>query len=142
MIIVQARIDIDPVGKGRPRFARRVGYVAVCTPIETRRYELALARELYVACYDQGIKKPSELPIGVIVEFIFERPASHTKKQREQEFHVVTPDLDNLFKALVDAANGIVYKDDKQICRANMIKRYARENELPGIKVEFNDLRI
>lgn len=35
------------------------------------------------------------------------------------------PDIDNLYKAVTDALNGIVYRDDSQITRAIMRKQYA-----------------
>ena len=42
------------------------------------------------------------------------------------------PDLDNLIKALTDACNGIVWRDDAQIVRLMAEKRYS---EQPGASI-------
>ena len=37
------------------------------------------------------------------------------------------PDVDNLTKAVLDALNGLAYKDDAQVCSLNFDKYYGKE---------------
>ena len=46
-------------------------------------------------------------------------------------------DLDNLLKAVLDAGNGILWKDDRQIVEANAFKRKPTEGE-----PEFVELQV
>ena len=46
------------------------------------------------------------------------------------------PDLDNLIKSVLDALNGVAYKDDCQIVTMLSRKNYA---EAPYVKVILND---
>jgi Holliday junction resolvase RusA-like endonuclease len=58
-------------------------------------------------------------------------PTSWSKKKRESmtgEGMTSRPDIDNLYKSVTDAMNGIVYCDDSQITRALMRKQY-NEND-------------
>ena len=40
------------------------------------------------------------------------------------------PDLDNIAKGILDAMNGIIYKDDVQVVRLSLQKHYSTE---PGV---------
>ena len=42
-------------------------------------------------------------------------------------FPKVKPDLDNVVKAVLDALNGVVYRDDAQVVNLVATKRYATE---------------
>ena len=64
-------------------------------------------------------------------------PVSWTKAKRADALAGLVmptgrPDLDNLVKALTDACNGIVWRDDAQIVRLMAEKRYG---EQPGAVV-------
>ncbi len=43
------------------------------------------------------------------------------------------PDLDNVQKAIYDGLNGVVWKDDVQVVKAVVGKRYG---ETPGVRVK------
>jgi Holliday junction resolvase len=64
-------------------------------------------------------------------------PESDSKKKRAEKNGkpvTVKPDIDNLIKGLFDAANGILWTDDKAVCEiSNVIKVYSTE---PGIWLE------
>ncbi len=66
-------------------------------------------------------KKPMTVPISVNLQFTLPRPKSLPKKIIH---HTKKPDIDNLIKAVLDAMNGIIYKDDSQICELGAIKIY------------------
>ena len=69
-----------------------------------------------------------------------EIPQSKSKKQKEKMLAgeikpVVKPDVDNVAKSILDALNGIVYLDDKQIIELDIKKIYA-ETSWTEVKIE------
>nr|DAQ86101.1 MAG TPA: Endodeoxyribonuclease RusA [Caudoviricetes sp.] len=49
----------------------------------------------------------------------------------------MTPDADNIAKAVLDGLNGVVYADDKQIVELKVIKAYA---EVPRVEVTIEEI--
>jgi Holliday junction resolvase RusA-like endonuclease len=45
------------------------------------------------------------------------------------------PDVDNVAKLILDAGNGIFYRDDRQVVRLGVEKRVVQQDEEPGISV-------
>lgn len=122
--VVTIRLAGAPQGKGRPRFARATG--RAFTPAATRSYEAALR---YVAQESMGDRPLMTGPLDVIVMASFPIPKSFSKTKRSDALigevrPVVKPDIDNLLK-VIDALNGVVFEDDKQIVKAEVEKRYA-----------------
>lgn len=69
-----------------------------------------------------------------------EIPQSKSKKQKEKMLTgeikpVVKPDVDNVAKSILDALNGIIYLDDKQIIELDIKKIYA-ETSWTEVKIE------
>ncbi len=115
-----------PTGKGRPRFSRKSGHAY--TPEKTRTYEDNLA---YIAQAAMHGRELYSGPLSVYVLAIFPVPASWSNKKRAQALAgsvrpTCKPDADNLLKVL-DAFNGIVWHDDKQIVNASILKRYGEK---------------
>ena len=56
--------------------------------------------------------------LRMCLDFEFTRPKSHLRKNglTAPRHHCQTPDADNLAKMIMDALNGHVYVDDKQVC--------------------------
>ena len=92
---VRVEIRGEPVPKGRPRFGRGRVY----TPADTKDYEARVGWELRAA----GVTKPDAEHEWSVQLLIYEG-----KDQRRG-------DIDNYTKALLDAANKIVWADDKQV---------------------------
>lgn len=112
-----------PQGKGRPRFVRRTGIAY--TPPATRAYEGTLTWYGHMA---MAGRPPINGPISVVVDAYFAVPQSWTFSKRKHALegkvpHIVKPDADNLLKML-DALNGVVWDDDKQIAMCVICKRY------------------
>ena len=83
--------------------------------------------------------EPHDGPVALEVEFVF----PYTKAHRSSILfrigvglglvqHDRRPDLDNLAKAVLDAANGILWADDAQIVEMRLVKAYA---EQPGVRL-------
>lgn len=113
----------DPVAKGRPRVTK-TGHAY--TPAQTRRWE-QYAR--LMAQQQMAGQAPIAGPVEVCVRAVFPVPASWPAWKRQMALagavgHTTKPDGDNLFKAAVDALNGIVFVDDSQIIWHSAAKLY------------------
>jgi Holliday junction resolvase RusA-like endonuclease len=126
----------EPKGKRRPRFALKTG--RTYTDAQTRNYEGMLRLAGQQAMGDKPLLKGAVL---AIVEAHFTVPASWSQRNKRYALenfikHTKSPDLDNVVKML-DALNGIVWEDDKQIVELIAKKRYGAK---PGLKIQVTSL--
>ncbi len=115
-----------PVGKGRPRFARRGAFVSTYTPEKTAKYENLV--KLFASQAMAGLPLMKR-PVALLLTIHMPIPESWSKKRKDLAHRgligaTVKPDLDNIAKLAADAMNGIVYADDKQIVSATITKQY------------------
>ena len=115
-----------PIAKTRPRFARRGKHVVTYNDQETEE------GKVYLLVREQVKRPPLKGPIDLWVKFFMPIPKSTSKKNREaMEYglirHTKRPDLDNLIKFIKDIFNGLVWKDDSQVCHIEAVKRYGKE---------------
>lgn len=120
-----------PVGKGRPRFARRGAFVSTYTDSKTASYENLVKVKAEEAMSGQPL---IEGAVSVEIMLFVTPPESWSLKKKQaalrgEVFPTSKPDIDNCIKGLFDACNDIVFKDDKQIVGAHVIKRYANKAE-------------
>jgi Holliday junction resolvase RusA-like endonuclease len=118
-------VEGAPVGKGRPKFARRGNFVSTYTPVKTRNYE----ETIKIAAKKAMTEKPISTPVAVFVYIVVPLLASFTKKRRANclagiEKPTKKPDIDNIAKCFLDAMNGIVYLDDTQVVSLHVTKVY------------------
>jgi len=123
---VTFKVEGNPIGKGRPKFARRGNYVAAYTPTKTRDYEDQI-REAAIRA--MGASEPLENPVIAYLYITVPIPASYPKKRRQacllnEERPMKKPDIDNIVKAFLDAMNGVIYADDSQVCSLQATKVY------------------
>lgn len=104
------------------------------TPEETKRYE-----EKVLACYlnEYPRMKPIRNGVNVHITAFFEIPKSYGKERRERiakglERPTKKPDADNIAKIILDALNGKVILDDKQVVRLTVSKYYST---IPRVEV-------
>lgn len=107
-------------GKGRPRFTRFGG---VYTDAQTKAYEEQIAAVYKAERGDLIVGSP----VKVYIEARFKIPEHETKAnkfamQRDKIRPTKKPDIDNIVKVVLDALNGVAFKDDKQV-----IDLYARK---------------
>ena len=125
-LIVTFEVEGDPVPKGRPRFARRGQFVQTYTDSKTIEYETRVATLARLAI---GSSEPLKGHLTVYLYLRYGVPASYTKKRKEACLNGVEYpkkiDIDNVYKSITDAMNGIVYTDDSQIVEAHITKVYA-----------------
>lgn len=127
-------VDGIPVGKGRPKFARRGNFVTAYTPKKTVDYESTVKAAGQQA---MGSQEPLETPISLYLYVRVPIPASYSKKATAacldgSQKPIKKPDADNVLKAISDALNGVCYKDDSQIVNIHATKVYAT---VPGVDV-------
>lgn len=122
--------------KKKPQMNRKTG--AVYTPKDTLNFE-GLVREYWYRKYGSMPKhiQPHKGPIRMEILFINHRPKRlYRKKDPEGRLPCPQyPDWDNAGKALSDALNGVVYRDDKQIYDCHVVQVYGAKGEDPHIDV-------
>lgn len=127
-LIVGFKTPMRPQGKARPRFTIQG---RAYTPPATHKAEHELATACRVAL--DGFVKPTDAPVRVAIRAIFAVPNSASQKRRAELLgQPVTkkPDADNIAKLVLDALNGIVYVDDKQIFSVSVEKVYALQDAI------------
>jgi len=117
----------EPVGKGRPRFARRGTFVSTYTPQKTKTYEDEIR---LMATAAMGASEPLDTPVTVAIYIRVGIPASYSKQKRKDALSGVLkptkkPDLDNVAKCHLDAIQGIIILDDKLVVNLHVTKVYA-----------------
>ena len=119
-------VEGNPIGKGRPKFARRGNFVSAYTPTKTRDYESVIKEAAQKA---MGSNELLETPVTVAIYITVPIPQSYSKKRTEAclkdiERPIKKPDIDNIAKCFLDAMNDIVYKDDTQVLTLHVTKVY------------------
>jgi Holliday junction resolvase RusA-like endonuclease len=125
--MVTFKVDADPVGKQRARYAKRGNFVQTYTPDKTRNYE-SLIKEAAIEA--MGTSEPLETPVTLYLYIRAPIPKSLPKKRIEAclnglEKPIKKPDASNVLKSVEDAMNGVVYKDDSQIVNIHVSKVYS-----------------
>ena len=120
----------EPVPKARPRVTRNG---RTYTPKKTADYE-KLVRASYE---EQAGKYFGDGPLMCRISLYFPIPKSYGKRKTERIFdkkilYTKKPDIDNCVKAILDALNGIAYKDDSQVISIIASKDYVKGMESDG----------
>lgn len=116
-----------PVGKGRPKFARRGNFVTTYTPEKTASYENLVKVKAQEAMTGKPVIDGA---VAVTIWLWVTPPASWSQKKQRAALAgeikpTSKPDADNCIKGIFDAMNGIVFRDDKQVVDLVAKKRYA-----------------
>ena len=135
---MEKRLDltIEPKPKERPRATVVGGHARIYTPRTTEDYE----KKIRSAWVKANGEDPFSGPVVVRIHFGMPIPKSATKANREKMLSrlqrpTVKPDVDNLGKSVLDALNGVAYKDDNQIVTL-LAKKYYRGTPCLTVIVE------
>jgi Holliday junction resolvase RusA-like endonuclease len=76
------------------------------------------ARAAWAMRQGRGAEPPLVGPVSLIVRAVFPCPPSQHRERvpRPARWHTHRPDLDNIVKAVKDAAKGVLWLDDSQVC--------------------------
>ena len=128
----------EPVAQGRPRASTVNGHVRMYDPKKSRDYKhyVRLAASQH---------KPKELltgPLKMKVQVFRPTLKSFSKKKKKQAEEgtlrpTTKPDVDNYVKAIKDALNSVIWKDDSQVVDLQVSKFYS---ENPRIEVEIDEV--
>lgn len=140
-MFVEFTVPGEPQGKGRPRFARIGSGIRTYTPEKTAAYENLVKLEYERVFRGQKFSDDAQIYMNILC--IYSIPSSATKKKRAMMLSgemkpTKKPDCDNVLKTIADSLNGIAYRDDAQIVRATVSKKYG---ELPGVRVLIEEAR-
>lgn len=120
-------VNIEPIGKARPRMTRN-GHVY--TPKETVEAERAIA-----TAYKRykGGKAEKGVPVSIDVYAYFRIASSWSEKRKAAAMDgqikpTKKPDADNILKLVADALNGVAYEDDAQVVDVSLQKRYVHRD--------------
>ena len=128
-------VEGDIVGKQRPRVNMYTGNVY--TPNKTKDYEEWI-KQCFFLKY-KGIE-PIENRVSIEIIAYLKIPKNTSKSNREKMLcdeisPLKKPDIDNIAKVVLDALNNYVIKDDIQVSKITIEKKYAEEEKL-YIKIE------
>jgi len=123
----------NPTGKGRPRVTKNGTY----TPQKTKDYQKKVAT---IAVIESDNYFTSDEPLVATILCYYPIPKSMPKYKRKMIeegtlYPIVKPDIDNVAKAILDALNGVIYKDDNQIVELHIKKLYS-DNPRVVVKIE------
>lgn len=78
-------------------------------------------------------------PVKCTITAIFQRPASKTRKRGDNPrlAHTSKPDCDNVAKSVLDALNGVAFKDDSQVVELTVRKFTGTPDELARVEVSI-----
>ena len=129
-----------PVGKERPRAARRGTGVVMFTPEKTAGYEALVAAAASNAMRAEAGPLFTG-PLEAVLEMRIPIPASWSKAHKAAalagtELPTSKPDIDNVVKAILDACNGVVFRDDAQVVMLVATKAFSDE---PGVRVVIRE---
>lgn len=115
------QLDIDPVGKGRPRVTSFGGRPRMYTPAKTRSFENAIGR---VA--SRHLEK-IDGPLRVDILAITTRPKRLKRKKDSDKviYRTTKPDADNVRKAVLDGLSP--FFDDKQVVSGETFSLYSEK---------------
>lgn len=146
--LVQFTIESVPVAQPRQRHSARLcggkilsrNYLPKEHPVHAFKAAARLA-----AARAMASRAPFDVPLSLIVRFVMPRPKGMIWKKRPMPRtpHTKTPDADNLVKALCDALNALVWRDDSLVWCVDARKVIASGTERPHVEVSiWNDAEI
>ena len=130
----------SPVPQGRPRAGRNGRKIVMYDPKESKDYKeyVSLIARQYAP------KIQLEGALSVRIKIYREIPKSTTKKDRALisegiKRPITKPDTDNYVKSVLDALNGIIFKDDSQVTDLYASKFYS---DNPRVEVHVQEIDI
>lgn len=131
-----------PVAQPRQRHGVINGHVRNWTPKDHPVQAFKAALQLAIAQSPDKPPAPLQGPLFLEVYFYMPRPQSLMRKKDPPGPipHIKKPDVDNLVKAVWDALNGLLWRDDSQIWHIDAAKWYAGKDELPRVELAVYDM--
>ena len=132
-------IPIEPKPQPRPRVTARGKFAHAYEPKSITQYKRLIASK-YRSVYKQQLPLTGALSVDVRFYRPIQKSISKIERQRRllgQSLPTVRPDIDNYVKAILDALNGLAFKDDSQIAVLYARKIYS---ENPRTEIEITEI--
>lgn len=120
----------EVVGKERPRVNMYTG--SVYTPNKTKDYEF-LIQQYFKMKYPNHQTLEGRLSIQIVAYLKIPKSTSNKKTHEMLENKISPtkkPDIDNIAKVVLDAMNKFVFKDDNQVSKVSVEKRFGNEEKV------------
>jgi Holliday junction resolvase RusA-like endonuclease len=136
--MIYVMIPGKPVPQGRGRVITVAGHGAIADPAKSRSWKGVAQVHMQQQC-----PTPLEGPLEVQVLAKFPCPGSDYRKRekRPRRWHTKsTGDADNILKACLDAGNGVLWEDDRQVAKATVVKIIAAQEENSAVIIAVGHL--
>ena len=123
------------IGKGRPRLNTYTG--SVYTPTRTKDYE-SLVEQYFLLKYPRFKALEGRIKVNIIAYFSMPKTTKKSEIAEMLENNISPtkkPDIDNIVEVVLDSMNKFAFKDDNQITKLEVEKRYSLEDKI-YIKIE------
>lgn len=134
-MIYEFEVPGKVIGKGRPRLNSYTG--VVYTPTKTKNYE-SLVEQYFLLKYPRFKTLEGRIKVSIIAYFSIPKATKKSDINEMLENNISPtkkPDIDNIVKAVLDSMNKFAFKDDNQITKLEVEKKYALEDKI-YIKIE------
>lgn len=125
----------QPVGQARGRAVPTARGIRVMDPERSKTWKRTAA-VLMQSAARRARWGVAQGPVAIEVDAVFQRPRSLRSAPKTRLWRPSTPDGDNLLKALQDAGNGVLWRDDALVVDARVRKWYAAPGEPPCVELE------
>lgn len=128
----------NPKGQGRPRFSTKGGFVRAYDAKGSKEEKDTVRSVVQQAIVEQHWNMPGvDMPISIEIHAYKQPPSGLQKWLRIAGVNDLVnplskPDIDNIAKLYMDAMNGIVYPDDKQVFDMHVVRHYS---DTPRVEV-------
>ena len=134
-MIYEFEVPGKVIGKGRPRLNSYTG--AVYTPTRTKDYE-TLVEQYFLLKYPKFKVLEGRIKVNIVAYFLIPKTTKKIDINEMLENNISPtkkPDIDNIVKVVLDSMNKFAFKDDNQITKLEVEKKYALEEKV-YIKIE------
>lgn len=134
-MIYEFEVPGKVIGKGRPRLNSYTG--VVYTPTRTKDYE-SLVEQYFLLKYPRFKALEGRIKVNIIAYFSIPKTTKKADINEMLENNISPtkkPDIDNIVKAILDSMNKFAFKDDNQITKLEVEKKYAIEDKV-YVKIE------
>lgn len=137
---IAVTIPGEPCAQGRPRAAVVKGRAIVYDPSASRSWKGAARYQMQAEL--DGRDLIADGPVSVVIRAFHPCPKSDYRKRTPAplRWRAKRPDAENVAKACLDAATGVLWMDDAQVARLVVEQFTAAQGEAPRVEMEVRDL--
>lgn len=138
--MLRIELPMEPRGQGRHRtFKLPNGQIRTYDDPASRDWKATAQQHMRDALKGE---RPIKGPVALHVVAVFTCPRSHWRVRNPlpRRRHVQTPDADNVAKIVKDAATGVLWIDDCQVCDLRVEKWFGEQGEAPSVTVTVEEL--